>query len=131
MPFYLETIAFATGGPMLTIGNAKHSLTLGADAFYGRTFEIFESEGFAFAPRIGTSLSINRHIKFNADFYSLHTTSSHGDAFVLLYGLRFFGQNSKIYGDVSMIKPIIPSEFDSTDPALLLGFPLLTLGLTF
>lgn len=134
------------GGPVLTIGSRDLLLNL-AVQIYGVTIaetvtepgrwtptgltysEITEYDNsWAITPSAGFSWRVSRRLKINAELYPVLLQDNpveNGKLWVLLYGLRIFGE--RIYGDLNFVIPFFP-EMGEIIKYVPVGFPLLTFG---
>jgi hypothetical protein len=133
------------GGPMLTIGSPDLLLNVGLSV-YGVTVAGIEREwisapggpgyetsgtkyehNWSITPNVGFGWRLAKRIKLNAElFVPVIDHEQSGKIWVLLYGLRFFGE--RIYGDVNFVLPFFEDMWEIMKYAPI-GFPLLTFGL--
>jgi hypothetical protein len=130
------------GAPVLTIGDpdllfnisvlvAGMVMAENESRWYGfgpSTEETEYTKGWSAMPNVGLSWRFARRLKLNLELYvPLMDDHPVGNAklWVLLYGLRFFGDS--IYGDVSFAMPFWP-DMGEVMKYVPTGFPLLTFG---
>ena len=131
------------GAPVLTIGDSDllfnisvlvagmvmaETKTMYLSFGTSTTEETEYTKGWSAMPNVGLSWRFARRLKLNLELYvPLMDDHPVGNAklWVLLYGLRFFGES--IYGDVSFAMPFWP-DMGEVMKYVPTGFPLLTFG---
>ena len=119
-------VVYYGGGPALTIGDHKKSITFSALTYGAK----HNNSNYVVLPGVAGSLQISDRVKLNLEAYSFITpgsTKKLRNAGAFLYGLRIFSETGSVYGDINFLVPVYDGMGDllSNMP---LGIPVLAFG---
>lgn len=122
-----DSVSYYGGGPMLTIGDHRKSITFSA-LTYGAAHG--HNSWHVTLPGLGGSFQISDRVKFNLEGYSFIThngPSKFRKAGALLYGVRVFSETGSVYGDINFLIPIYKGMGDLLE-FMPIGIPVLGFG---
>ncbi len=122
-----DGVSYYGGGPMLTIGNHRKSITF-SSLTYGAMWN--NHSGYVVLPGVAGSIQVSNRVKFNLEGYSFITPGSHKkirEGGAILYGLRIFSETGSVFGDINFLVPVYKGMGDLLS-YMPLGIPVLAFG---